>query len=427
MRDELTGLPDRELLCEHLEVAVARATHEDREVALLHLGLDDFHFVNDSLGRDAGDEVLREAAIRLRDAVPGPNLVARPGSDELCVLIADLRSDATQSVAEAVAGHVAVALREPFTLDGQEFLLTATAGASLFPRDAKEVDDLLRHAETAMREGKGEQRGGLTFYAGGTSDALGRLLLTARLRLALERGEFVLHFQPIFELGTGRIAAVEALIRWRDPARDQLVPPLDFIPVAEHTGLIVPIGAWVIDAVCAQSFVWQEAGIDVPIAFNASLHQFRDPGFVDALRTALVARDVAPASIIVEITESTAMRDPACVEPVLARLRELGVRVAIDDFGAGYSSLGRLRDMAVDVLKLDGAFLPRDAADVRAAQLAGATLDLGTALGLTTVAEGVETEEQRAFLVERGCPQGQGYALARPLPADEVTELLRGQ
>jgi EAL domain-containing protein (putative c-di-GMP-specific phosphodiesterase class I) len=272
----------------------------------------------------------------------------------------------------------------------------------------------------AARRGDGNR---VLFYDGGTADALERLLMTSRLRRAVDNDELLLHFQPIFRLPAGEIVAAEALLRWSDPERG-LVPPLDFIPAAEYTGMIEPIGHWVVETCCAQVAAWREAGLEVPVSFNVSPRQFRDPSFVEVVEREVERHGIPATALIVEVTESVAMREPACVEPVLDRLRDLGVRLAIDDFGAGYSSLARLRDLDVDLLKIDRTFLAEAATDGRAGDLVGAALDLASALGMTAVAEGVETEQQRAFLVERGCALAQGFHLARPLPVDEATALL---
>ena len=425
LRDPLTRLPTRALLREHVRLALARARRQDRQVVLLHAGLDDFRLVNDSLGHDAGDVVLREAAQRLRETVSDVLVVARPGADEFCVLLADLGPDA-ERVAESVAGQIRAALREPFVVRRRAFELGATIGGSAFPDDAADEDALLKHSEAAMHQAKEVERGGLVFYAGGTSEALERLLLTARLRGALDRHEMTLHFQPIVRLADHEITACEALLRWQDPERG-LIPPLTFIPTAEHTGLIEPIGDWVMDAACAQARAWRDGGLATMVSVNVSLRQFRDPEFGARLQDRLRAHALPAERLIVEITESTAMREPRCVEPVLEELRDVGVRVAIDDFGVGYSSLGRLRDMAVDMIKIDGAFLPRAPDDTRAAQLVEAALQLVDALGMTAVVEGVETEDQWRFLVERGCALAQGFHLARPEPAEQATVLLHGR
>jgi diguanylate cyclase (GGDEF)-like protein len=422
LRCPLTRLPTRVLLHEHARMALNRARRHDREVALLHLGLDDFRLVNDSLGRQAGDRVLREAAARLAGTVPDVLVLARVAGDEFCALLADLGGDA-EALVEAVAGHMRSALDEPFVVDGRSFSLGATMGASRFPVDAADEEALFKHAEAAMRQAKELERGSLVCYAGGTADALERLLLTGRLRGALDRDEFTLEYQPIYEPG-GRIFAVEALLRWEDPLQGR-IEPLRFIPSAEHSGLIGPIGDWVVDAACAQVRRWLDLAIEMRVTVNVSLRQFRDPEFVARLREALARHGVPPSQLIVEVTESTAMREPHCVEPVLEDLRRLGVLVAIDDFGVGYSSLGRLRDMPVDILKLDGTFLPRSPGDERAARLLGASLDLVAALGMAAVVEGVETGDHERLLSGRadGCLV-QGFHYARPMPAADVTRLL---
>jgi diguanylate cyclase (GGDEF)-like protein len=388
----------------------------------VHLGLDDFKLVNDSLGHAAGDEVLLQVAERLRERIRETHLVARPGGDEFCILIADLDADPDE-VIEIVVGQAMVAVQEPLSVDGKAFQLGASAGASVFPRDARDVDSLLGHADSAMHDAKQDGRGSFNVYAGGTQEALERLMLTSRLREALEQNHFVLHFQPIFSLTSGEVVAVEALLRWQD-AQHGLMPPRRFIPVAEYTGLIEPIGEWVIDAACAELRAWRDAGITVPMAINVSLRQFQSPGLGKALRAGLSTYDLEPSQLTVEITESTAMRDPACVEPVMEELREIGLRVAIDDFGTGYSSLGRLRDLPVDVVKIDRSLLVGVPGDPVGEQMAVAALTLVRTLGMEAVAEGIENEWQRRFLLEHGCPMGQGFHLAVPMPAEEVRALL---
>jgi EAL domain-containing protein (putative c-di-GMP-specific phosphodiesterase class I)/GGDEF domain-containing protein len=422
LHDPQSGLATPALLREHLALAAARGRDSDRRVALVHLGLEGLGLVSDALGDEAEQAVFAEAAARAAAAVRAADVVAAAAPGELAVLLADLDGTA-ETTAEAVAGQLFVAVRGPFHVGGHEFDLGARAGVSLLPGDAPDADALVRHARAALRQACEIDGERVVFYAGGTSDALERLLLTARLRRALEQEEFVLHYQPIFRLADGALAAFEALLRWEDPDRGQL-PPLSFLPAAETSGLIEPIGAWVLDAACAQARAWSDAGTPVPIAVNVSLREFRNPEFAADLARCIARHDVDPKLLVLEITESAAMRDPDCVEPVLSALRETGVAVAIDDFGTGYSSLGRLRDIAVDALKLDRAFLVGAPEDPAAARLASASLALVEALGLQAVAEGVETEEQRAFLRDRGCPQAQGFHLGRPEPADAATARL---
>ena len=420
--EPVTGLPARGLFLEHVRAAATRARQSDCAVAVLHMGLDRLDLVGAGLGREAHEAVVREVASRVREATPDTAIVASLADGELAVLLADVEGDPAPLV-ETAAGNVIVAAGRPLEIEGEEFELTARVGASVLPGDAPDELALLRHADAAMREARNGD-GRVLFYDGGTADALERLLITGRLRRAVERDELLLDFQPIFRLPGGDVVAVEALLRWRDPERG-LVPPLDFIPVAEYTGLIEPIGHWVVEACCAQAAAWRAAGLDLAISFNVSPRQFRDPVFAETLEEAVARHGVEPRSLIVEITESVAMRDPVCVEPVLERLRSLGVRLAIDDFGAGYSSLARLRELEVDLLKIDRTFLAEVGSDPRAGRIVRAALDLAQALDMSAVAEGVETEQQRRFLVDGGCALAQGFHLARPQPAAEVTALVR--
>jgi diguanylate cyclase (GGDEF)-like protein len=420
LRDELTALPTRALLREHLMTACARARgHEDGCVALLSAGLDDFQLVNQSLGYDAGGEILRQVGERLGSLA---DVVARLSDDEFGLMLADLRGNG-ERVAEITAEQVAVCLSEPFSVDGRELRLQASIGVSVMPGDAQDEDALLRHSEAAMHEARDQGGTTYSFYAGATREALDRLMMTTRLHRALDQRELELHFQPIYSLPDNRPAAAEALLRWRDPDRG-LIPPLDFIPVAEYTGLIDPIGEWVLDAACAQARAWRDGGLALPVNVNVSVRQFRDPGFARQVAGSLERAGLEPHLLSLEITESTAMAESACVDPVLAELGKVGVRTAIDDFGTGYSSFTRLQQMNVQTVKVDRSLLQGVPDDPRATQLAAAAIDLLAALGLEVVAEGVETEAQREFLIERGCGLAQGFHLARPAPAAELDGLL---
>jgi diguanylate cyclase (GGDEF)-like protein len=422
-RDELTGLPGRPLMREHLGVAIARARLADKRVALLQVGLDDFQLVNNSLGRACGDEALREAARRLSDLTGPASVVARPGGDAFCVLLAD-QGEKAEEVAQIVAGQIRAAFEEPFCVADTEFQLTASTGLSIFPKDARDEEALVRHAEAAMRSAKQKGRGAFVSYTGDTMESLERLLMPSRLRRALERDELVLHYQPIFSLPDLRPTAAEALIRWKDPDGG-LIPPARFIPIAEQTGLIEPLGRWVIRQVCEQAAAWRADGIDARINFNTSPRELRDPGFPAALTDALTENDLDGGAVAVEITESAAMEGRERVEPILSELRRAGVVVAIDDFGTGYSSLSRLRDTPVQVLKLDRVFLDGAPDEMRMGRMTSAVLELIRALEMMTIAEGVETEAQLRFLVERGCPLAQGFHLAPPMPSEDAREALR--
>jgi diguanylate cyclase (GGDEF)-like protein/PAS domain S-box-containing protein len=421
--DSLTKLPNRALLDEHLALGLARARRAGTSVALLYVDLDDFKAVNDSLGHAAGDELLRRIAVRLRGVVRSTDLLARQGGDEFLILLSDLDSDPRLS-AEAVAKQVEAALLEPFSIADAEFEIGSSIGISIYPDDASDADTLLRHADAAMYEVKQAGRGGIASYGGDSRQTLARLSLTSKLRRALQRDDFVVHYQPLVEPATGDLVALEALVRWHDAERG-IVGPDEFIPLAEDAGLIEAIGGWVLHAVCAQLRRWREEGLDPHVHVNVSPRQLRRPDFPTTVRESLAAEGVPPSSLTLEITESAAMLDAERANPVVRALHDLGVRLAIDDFGSGHSSLSRLRDVPVEVLKIDQSFLRGVPDDPQAAAMTRAIIELGAALGMLTVAEGVTSEAQRRFLVEQGCSLAQGFHFARPLVAADATARLR--
>jgi diguanylate cyclase (GGDEF)-like protein/PAS domain S-box-containing protein len=420
--DPLTDLPNRALLEEHLELALARARRDGHSVALLYVDLDDFKLVNDSLGHAAGDELLRRVAERLGSTTRETDLLARQGGDEFLLLVTDLAGNA-QARAESIAAQVTDALSEPFTLAGTEFQVGASIGISLFPRDAGDADALLKHADAAMYQAKRLARSSFSLYAGHSRDPIERLSLTNRLRKALARDELELHYQPIHALPGGQLAGLEALLRWRDPQRG-LVLPGEFIAVAEDTGLIEPIGEWVLEALCRQLASWQDIGLEPAVSMNVSPRQLRGADFAAGVGGRIAAHSLDPGQLTIEITESTAMSEPHQVEQILHELHDLGLRVAIDDFGAGFSSLARLRQLPVDELKIDRSFLRDVPAHTEATAIVSAILALAGALGMAAVAEGVETEEQLRFLVACGAPLAQGFHLGRAMPVDETTSML---
>jgi diguanylate cyclase (GGDEF)-like protein/PAS domain S-box-containing protein len=429
--DKLTGLPNRALFEEMLEAAIARARRHDLGVGVIYLDLDNFKLVNDSLGHHAGDELLKQLAERLRGCTRETDLVARQGGDEFLLLLADLErgigpvagAEAGLIVAESVATRVHEALQEPFDLGGVEFFTSASLGVSLFPQDATDAISLLKNADTAMYQSKKAEPGGYIVYASGVDEAIERLSLTTRLRRAVEQKHWVLHWQPIVELDGGTVTGLEALIRWSEP-NGGIVPPGEFIPIAEELGLIEAIGDWVIDELAHQRKVWEAQGIDVRLGFNLSPRQLWSGRLPEKLMAKLTAADVDPRDVVVEMTESTAMADPDRTQRILADLHAWGLSLAIDDFGTGYSSLARLKHLPVDILKIGRSFIHAVDRDADSGRMVEAMIQLAHGLGMVPLAEGIETEGELAFLRAAGCTRGQGFLFSRPVPAEQIPALL---
>lgn len=432
--DELTQLPNRAMFEELLELSIARARRNDLSVAVLFMDLDNFKLVNDSLGHQAGDELLSQLAERLRIATRDTDLVARQGGDEFLVLLADVEkesetplpegTDNSQLIAESVAVRIHQALEEPFILQGQEFYGSASIGISLFPQDADDSRALLKNADAAMYKSKKTAPGGYIMYSTDGADALGKLSLTTRLRKAVEAQHWVLYYQPLVELSTGDLVGVEALLRWQDP-NGGLIPPGEFIPLAEEMGLIVAIGDWVMEEICRQSRIWLDKGLDLKISFNLSPRQLWQPEVVEKIMGHLESSNVDPERVAIEITESSVMTDPERSQRILWDLHARGVRLAIDDFGTGYSSLSRLKHMPVHTLKIDRSFVMDIPEDDDAGNMVEAIIRLSDSLGMTPLAEGIETLEQWKFLLEKGCKIGQGYYFSRPVPAEDLEAMWR--
>jgi diguanylate cyclase (GGDEF)-like protein len=420
--DALTGLPNRAMLMDRLARTLAHAQRARQQVAVVFLDLDRFKLVNDTLGHHVGDQLLQEVARRLREALRDDDTVARVGGDEFQVVLGNV---AGASDAARVAEKLMLVLSEPFVLEGQELHVTASLGVSLFPRDGASGELLLKYADTALYEAKGEGRNAYRFFSAEMNvQAHGRLQLENDLRRAVERDELVLHYQPQLDLATGEVSAVEALVRWRHPRRG-LVPPNAFIPMAEETGLVLGIGEWVLAEACRQVGAWQRAGVGLPrVAVNISARQLQRPGLDGAVRRALAASGLAPQALELEITESSVMLDPQHARAVLQSLRDLGVQLSIDDFGTGYSSLAYLKRLPLDRLKIDRSFIHGFPADGDDAAIVETIIVMTHKLGLRVIAEGVETLEQRLQLERQGCDEMQGFLLAHPVPADELPALL---
>jgi diguanylate cyclase (GGDEF)-like protein len=420
--DSLTGLPNRALLLDRLEVALARAEREDQPVSVLFLDLDGFKVVNDSLGHVAGDRLLIDVARRLSGCLRRGDTAARIGGDEFAILLADIGNP---DRAPRVAERVIAALGEPFTVLGREVFVSASIGIAHGQNDAQ---NLLRNADVAMYRAKrsGEAGAYATFEPSMHAAVVERLEIEADLRRAIERNELVLHYQPIVELVSGRVVGLEALLRWTHPRRG-LVMPFEFIPLAEETGLIVDLGRWVLHEACRQAARWRnDPQTGRPwVSVNLSGLQLLDGSLDAEVAAALADSGLDAAGLTLEITETVLVQDVAAAVDRLEILRALGVSIAIDDFGTGYSSLRYIRRFPADVLKIakpfvDGLHDESDAALVRT------IIALADSLGLRTVAEGVEDREQLARLCDLGCALGQGYLFARPLAPEDVTDLLHG-
>lgn len=417
--DPLTDLPNRLLLQSRVQHAIDQAARNKARVALLFIDLDRFKNVNDSLGHPAGDELLAAIGQRLRTRLREVDTLARLGGDEFVLLIEEME---TPDDAARVAQMLLDLLHAPFVLTGgREIYIGASIGISVFPEDGTTVTELIQHSDVAMYQAKESGRGAFRFYTEAMSRAAqDKLHLDTRLRRALEHGDFALHFQPQVDMASGRLIGTEALIRWRDPD-EGLISPARFIPVAEETGLIVPIGEWVLRTACAQARKWQDAGHHFTIAVNLSARQLQQADLPQRVAALMAEAGVGPDWLEIELTESTLAGDHVSTEMRLRALKELGITLSIDDFGTGYSSLAYLKRFPIDVLKIDQSFvrdIPQDRNDM---EIAATIIAMAHTLKLRVVAEGVETPEQLAFLKEQKCDAWQGYLFSKPLPADEFT------
>jgi diguanylate cyclase (GGDEF)-like protein/PAS domain S-box-containing protein len=428
--DGLTGLPNQSMFTQVARLALARANRSDLSISVLTLDLDAFKLANDTLGTEGGDRLLKAVAERLSATVRETDTLARRGADEFLVLLADLERNEVGDMqapllyAETVAGRIRDALGRPFEVDGTEVFVSASIGISLYPDDATDVPSLLAHSESAMLASKRSGPGKYAVSDNAALDSATKFLFVQKLRRAVEREEWQLHYQPIVELATGAIKGVEALVRWQNED-GVLIPPNDFIPLAEELGLIEAIGDWVVNEIVRQDEVWRREGLSLEMGFNLSPRQFWQPDLAERILGQLDERAMDPRNVVVEVTETSAMRDPERAQAILWDLHARGLRLALDDFGTGYSNLWRLRHLPVDVLKIDRTFVSCVDADPQAAKIVAAFIQLGQGLGMTTLAEGIETEGEWRFLAEQGCELGQGFYFSRPVPADVLTQRYR--
>jgi diguanylate cyclase (GGDEF)-like protein len=419
--DALTALPNRTLLTDRVEQAIARAGRSDSKVALLFLDLDRFKNVNDSLGHGVGDQLLQAVAGRLTNCLRAEDTAARLGGDEFIICLPDVVSSAEPA---HVATRILADLAQPFDVAGHQLPAEVSIGISVYPDDGDNAQMLLRNADTAMYHAKELGRGNYQFFSPQMNERVSlRLSTETSMRRALDRGEFALHYQPLIELASNSIAGAEALLRWPQPDK-RVISPADFIPVAEETGLIVPLGEWVLREACAQAQAWQVLRPGLRIAVNLSPRQFRQKHLVAMIDDVLRDTGLAPQLLELELTEGMLMQHADDTVRTLAQLHEMGVHLAIDDFGTGYSSLSYLKRFPIHTLKIDRSFVKDLIDDDDDAAIVTAIVTMARGLGLRVVAEGVETEEQSALLRSLACDVAQGFHFGRPVPASEFAQRL---
>jgi diguanylate cyclase (GGDEF)-like protein/PAS domain S-box-containing protein len=421
--DLVTNLPNRLLLNDRITQSIALARRKKRPVAVIFLDLDHFKFVNDSLGHATGDKLLQSVSKRLLATVRGSDTVSRQGGDEFVILLSEI---AHSEDAATSAAKILLALNAPHSIMGQDLHIDGSIGVSLYPEDGQDAETLIKNADTAMYHAKENGRNNFQFFTPEMNlKAVRRQSLEGSLRHALEREEFLLHYQPKVDLQTGEITGVEALIRWQQTDRGLLFPS-QFVAIAEDCGLILPIGRWVLREACRQARAWQDAGLPFKrISINVSAVEFRDKGFVEGVRTILSETGLEARYLDLELTEGVLMKDAESTAAVLRELKLLGVHLAVDDFGTGYSSLSYLQQFPIDVLKIDKSFVHQISGELSDSAIVSAIIEMGKSLKHRVIAEGIETGEQLAFLKARHCAEGQGYLFSRPVAAAQLADLLQ--
>ena len=421
--DFLTGLPNRLLLNDRIGQAIILAERNKDKVAVLFLDMDGFKHINDSLGHSAGDKLLQSIANRLRNCVRAPDTVSRQGGDEFIVLLQGVNQPEDAAVA---ARRLLDSVAESYSMGQHNLHITTSIGVSLYPDDGPDAETLIKNADTAMYQAKEHGRQSFQFFKAEMNvRAVERQSIEEDLRRALERNEFALHYQPKIDLATGAITGVEALLRWTHPTRGS-ISPAQFIPIAEDTGLILPIGAWVLREACTQAQAWVEAGLPMgTIAVNVSAIELRNADFLREMLSTLCDSGLDPRSLELELTESVLMKNSGSAASVLQSIREKGVRIAIDDFGTGFSSLSYLRKFPLDALKIDQSLIRQIVTSSDDTAIVSAIISMGQSLKLRVIAEGVETTEDLTFLQQLKCDEAQGYYFSRPVPAERCADLLR--
>jgi diguanylate cyclase (GGDEF)-like protein len=420
MHDSLTGLANRNAFLDHLRRQLGYASRHGKRLAVLFLDLDRFKSINDTLGHPVGDDLLKAVADRLGRSLRQTDLVARLGGDEFLIALQDVARDHDPA---RVAAKLVSVLAQPCRVGDRDYRVSASIGIAVFPRDGADADVLIRNADTAMYHAKAERGRGFSYYADGMNEIVSeRLDLEQGLREAVERERFVLHYQPQIDVRTGEILGAEALLRWRDPIRG-LIPPAVFIPMAEETGMVMPIGRFALERACADAVGWRTRS-PLRVAVNVSSKQLVEPDFADLVARVLRETGLAPERLQIEITESSILEQRGPTLATLQSLRRLGCGVVIDDFGTGYAALTALRWLPANGLKLDRSFVGNLITEPADATIAAGLVAISHGLGLEVTAEGVETPEQLAFLRAHGCRIAQGYLLAKPTPAEELQALL---
>jgi diguanylate cyclase (GGDEF)-like protein len=421
--DALTNLPNRLLLNDRVSQAIRLSRRRMTATAVIFLDLDRFKYINDSLGQAIGDQLLQSVSRRLLACVRDSDTVTRQGGDEFVILLSEIAhaQDAAKS-----AQQILLSLAAPHFIGKHELHIDGSIGISVYPLDGEDAETLIKNADMAMYHAKENGRNNFQYFAAEMNvKIVERQSLEVGLRRALERGEFLLHYQPKVNLGTGEITSVEALIRWQRPDQG-LVPPAQFVPVAEDSGLILPIGRWVLREACRQARAWQDAGLSpLSMAVNVSAAEFRQKDFFESVRTILKETGLEGRYLELELTESVLMNDAKFTASVLQKLKGMGIRIAVDDFGTGYSSLSYLREFPIDILKIDRTFVNQITSDSGDSTIVNAIVSMGRSLKHLVVAEGIETNEQRTYLQAHHCEQGQGYLFSRPLPAAQFAVLLQ--